>query len=58
MTQRMENKLEAGIISQIYKDYGISGFFRGVMFRCSILSFGGIVYFGSLQTFRNALELE
>ena len=58
MTQKMEQKLQGSIVSQIYQEYGVKGFFHGAMFRCSILSFGGIVYFGSLQAFRNALSLE
>lgn len=40
------------MVKSIYKDFGLRGFFRGVGFRCGILSLGGIVYFGALQKAR------
>jgi hypothetical protein len=35
----------------------MKGYFKGVGFRCGILSFGGIVYFGALQKSRHLLNL-
>ena len=57
MTQKMHENMTKNIIKEIYGEYGIKGFFRGAMFRCGILSFGGIIYFGSLQKFRNLLDI-
>ena len=55
MTQKMEEEKPRKIIYEIYKDFGMRGFFRGVTFRCGILTFGGSIYFGALQTSRNFL---
>jgi hypothetical protein len=40
------------MVTKIYDEFGLKGFFRGVGFRCGILSLGGIVYFGALQKAR------
>ncbi len=36
----------------LYKKEGVKGFFRGATYRCGILGFGGIIYFGALQKAR------
>jgi hypothetical protein len=53
MTQDMKSNNAANIIHQIYSENGIRGFFKGVSFRCGILCFGGVVYFGALQKARH-----
>ena len=58
MTQQMRQESSGGIIQDIYRDYGLKGFFRGVGFRCGILTFGGSIYFSSLQYFRNLMKVE
>lgn len=58
MTQKMANKTSLNAIRDIYTDYGVAGFFKGVGFRCGILSFGAIIYFGALQKGRHLLHLE
>ena len=45
------------VVNTIYEEFGVKGFFRGCTFRCGILSFGGIVYFGTLQKARIMLDL-
>lgn len=39
-------------MNQIYIESGILGFFKGVGFRCGILTLGGVVYFAALQKSR------
>jgi hypothetical protein len=58
MTQDMKAGSASNLINQIYKESGIQGFFKGVSFRCGILCFGGIVYFGALQKARHFLEVQ
>jgi len=58
MTQDFKLSKTEALIKQIYSEYGVKGFFRGVGFRCGILSFGGIIYFGALQQARLSLNLE
>lgn len=58
MTQNMKNNNARNIIQQIYNENGIRGFFKGVGFRCGILCFGGIVYFGALQRARHFLDIQ
>ena len=57
MTQEMQREGPKQIIQEIYKDFGLKGFFRGVGFRCGILTFGGSIYFSSLQYFRGMLHI-
>ena len=57
MTQDMSKDSMKSIL-KIYEENGIKGYFKGVGFRCGILAFGGIVYFGALQRARNLLGLE
>ena len=52
MTQDFKLDDTQDLIRKIYREEGIVGLFKGVKFRCGILSFGGIVYFGSLQKSR------
>jgi hypothetical protein len=56
MTQKMDTT-HSSIMREIYSEYRFNGFFRGVGFRCGILSSSGIIYFGSLQYWRNFLSL-
>ena len=58
MTQDMQKAIGQNIIKTIYHENGIKGFFKGVEFRCGILSFGGIIYFGALQKARIFLNIE
>ena len=53
MTQDMKSNNAKNIIHEIYTENGINGFFKGVTFRCGILCFGGVVYFGALQKARH-----
>jgi hypothetical protein len=55
MTQDMKVNNTSNVIQQIYNENGILGFFKGVTFRCGILCFGGIVYFGALQKARHLM---
>ncbi len=57
MTQNMSAESPKNVIRSIYKDFGLRGFFRGVGFRCGILTFGGSIYFTSLQYFRKVLQI-
>ncbi len=57
MTQNMSVESPKNVIRSIYKDFGLRGFFRGVGFRCGILTFGGSIYFTSLQYFRKVLQI-
>lgn len=57
MTQDMKTNSMTSIL-KIYEENGIKGYFKGVGFRCGILAFGGIVYFGALQRARHFLHLE
>ena len=57
MTQDFKLAKTEALAKQIYSEYGVKGFFRGVGFRCGILSFGGIIYFGALQQARILLHL-
>jgi solute carrier family 25 S-adenosylmethionine transporter 26 len=58
MTQDMKNTSSLNAILKIHEESGIKGYFKGVQFRCGILAFGGIVYFGALQKARNFLGVE
>jgi solute carrier family 25 S-adenosylmethionine transporter 26 len=58
MTQNMKLENASNLIHQIYSESGLGGFFKGVGFRCGILCFGGIIYFGALQRARNFLEVK
>ena len=58
MTQDFKLENAEDVVRKIYGEYGVKGFFKGSAFRCGILSFGGIVYFGSLQKARQVLGLE
>jgi len=57
MTQDMKLNKTKDIISQIYGEAGMMGFFKGVGFRCSILCLGGVVYFGALQRARTFFHI-
>lgn len=56
MTQDMKTSSMKSVL-KIYEESGIKGYFKGVGFRCGILSFGGIIYFGALQKSRHLLNL-
>lgn len=56
MTQDMKSTSMRSIL-KIYEESGFKGYFKGVAFRCGILSFGGIVYFGALQKARDFLKV-
>jgi solute carrier family 25 S-adenosylmethionine transporter 26 len=57
MTQDMKGNSVASIL-KIYEESGFKGYFKGCGFRCGILAFGGVVYFGALQKARTFLNLE
>jgi hypothetical protein len=56
MTQDMKTNSVASIL-KIYEETGFKGYFKGVWFRCGILAFGGVFYFGALQKARGLLHL-
>jgi solute carrier family 25 protein 39/40 len=58
MTQKMDEEGHKKIITQIYQEFGVKGFFRGVEFRCGILMFGASVYFSALMFGRKLLKIE
>jgi len=55
MTQDFKIEAAKNMIGRIYGESGFAGFFKGAAFRCGILSFGGVVYFGALQKMRNVI---
>lgn len=57
MTQNFKMGSAKNMVGQIYSEAGVSSFFKGAAFRCGVLSFGGIIYFGSLQKTRNLLGI-
>lgn len=57
MTEKMNISVTSNMIQRLYKEQGVSAFFRGASFRCGILAFGGIVYFGALQKARQTVGL-
>lgn len=57
MTQNMNEQSSTQMIKQIYNDFGVKGFFRGVAFRCGILTFGASIYFSTLQYARKLLNI-
>jgi hypothetical protein len=57
MTMRMSEKPFnfAEVAKQLYFESGLMGFFRGVHYRCLILSFGGALYFSSFGKYKQLL---
>jgi hypothetical protein len=57
MTMRLsENPVNfTEVAKQLYIESGVRGFFRGVSYRCFILSFAGGMYFYAFEKYKQLL---